>query len=469
MNRTSLCAPLALLTALGSPALAQTNFPEVEPNGVRTEATLVNGIAAGDTITGASTGTLVVTNSTAANTVDMFRVKTAPLPLAIYKHTLTLTSAVSGHSPTLRGLQQANGVISATDATLQPAALNLSLARTNSWYGFGRQEELYYRVAGTVSTTANYVATLSTTPISPVVVAGTFSTGNIQVTTVAQGHTSDTEIFVYDANLDPVALGHNDDLIGGVGSVSDLSVPLAPGTYYVAVADWNTANNQSDANPTEGSDDGNLLDFPNALANGTLVQNVNVSFAISDGTNTTAVPATKGGVHEIVWAVFTVVPASTPSTAFCSGDAVGTTCLGCGNNGFAGRGCANSSFPAGALLSSLGIAGVSAGTDTLVLTATGIPGPGLFFQGSGLAASPISFGDGMLCAAVGIIRMGVVFPTSGSASYPGGLTPNPIHVAGGPLNAGDTRHYQCWYRDAVAFCTASTFNTSNGVTLTWVP
>ncbi|MDZ4773347.1 MAG: hypothetical protein SGI72_09470 [Planctomycetota bacterium] len=153
--------------------------------------------------------------------------------------------------------------------------------------------------------------------------------------------------------------------------------------------------------------------------------------------------------------------------AFCSGDTVGTTCLACGNNGTAGRGCANSSFANGAELVASGASSLSG--DTLVLTANDIPGPGLFFQANALAGSPIPFGDGMLCAAVGIQRMGVVFPVVGSASYPGGLTPNPMSIAGAPISAGNVKHYQVWYRDSVAFCTASTFNTTNGVSVTWNP
>jgi hypothetical protein len=83
--------------------------------------------------------------------------------------------------------------------------------------------------------------------------------------------------------------------------------------------------------------------------------------------------------------------------------------------------------------------------------------------------SPITFGDGMLCAAVGIIRLGVVFPTAGVASYPGGITPSPISVAGAPIAATDVKHYQCWYRDAAPFCGTDTFNLTQGVTLTWLP
>ncbi len=160
-------------------------------------------------------------------------------------------------------------------------------------------------------------------------------------------------------------------------------------------------------------------------------------------------------------------PCSTPFTVFCDGSAIGTTCVACGNNGVANKGCANSVFPGGTQLVSGGIASV--GVDTMTLTTSDMTGPGLFFQSSGLAPTPIGFGDGMLCAAVGILRLGVVFPIAGSATYPGGLTPNPISIGGGPIAAGDTKHYQCWYRDAAVFCTASTFNTSNGVTVVWVP
>jgi len=32
---------------------------------------------------------------------------------------------------------------------------------------------------------------------------------------------------------------------------------------------------------------------------------------------------------------------------------------------------------------------------------------------------------------------------------------------------GSLRHYQVWYLNAAAFCTASTFNLTNGVSVTW--
>ena len=169
-------------------------------------------------------------------------------------------------------------------------------------------------------------------------------------------------------------------------------------------------------------------------------------------------------------------PCGPPTIIECVGDTpVLCPCTGAGgsgipNPGAAGNGCANSSFAAGANLSATGQALDNAG-DTLVLTCSNMPGPGLFFQSNGLAGPVVNFNDGVLCAAVGIIRMGVVFPTAGVASYPGGLTPAPIHIAGGPvLTPTPLKHYQCWYRDITpGFCNVPGHNMSNGLGITWTP
>jgi hypothetical protein len=155
--------------------------------------------------------------------------------------------------------------------------------------------------------------------------------------------------------------------------------------------------------------------------------------------------------------------------SYCFGDGSGTACP-CANNGVSGNGCASSSFASGANLSSSGIAGASAGTDSLILTTTNIPGPGLFFQGTSQSGGGFgtAFGDGLLCAGGTITRLGIVVPVGNSASYPDGPTPSPIHVAGA-TTAGDVRHYQCWYRDAGTFCTSAVFNTTNGIRVTWGP
>jgi hypothetical protein len=195
----------------------------------------------------------------------------------------------------------------------------------------------------------------------------------------------------------------------------------------------------------------------------------NITAITNDGSALCGVGVNGGAGHAGGWVI--VFPDELPNgTPFCSGDGSGTACP-CANAGGPDRGCASSSAPLGAKLSGTGVSSVTPASDSLVLTASDVAGPGLFFQGSAQMAggSGVTFGDGLLCAGGTILRMGVVFPTAGSASYPGGLTPNPIHVAGGPLVAGDVRHYQCWYRDAAAFCSAATYNLTQGLTVTWTP
>jgi hypothetical protein len=156
------------------------------------------------------------------------------------------------------------------------------------------------------------------------------------------------------------------------------------------------------------------------------------------------------------------------SQPFCFGDGTATACP-CGNASAAGAqaGCVNS----GAVAARLADGGdASIANDTLVLTATDVPGPALFFQGSTKAAGGLgtAFGDGLLCLAGTITRLGVVFPTGTTAVYPGGTTPAAVHVAG-MTAAGDTRHYQAWYRDAAAYCSPATFDLTQGLSVSWAP
>jgi hypothetical protein len=78
----------------------------------------------------------------------------------------------------------------------------------------------------------------------------------------------------------------------------------------------------------------------------------------------------------------------------------------------------------------------------------------------------VVFGDGLRCAAGTITRLATKPVLSGSATYPAGSDPS-VSVRGLLPPAGGTRHYQVWYRNAAAFCTLSTFNLTNGLTVTW--
>jgi hypothetical protein len=265
-------------------------------------------LTAGDSISGTTTGTSTTVAGLAS--ADYFRVKTAPLPLAIYRHRLVITTGgTSGHTGTIRGLNQINGnpnTPGTTDSTFQTSATTTAPPRMNQWYGFGKEEEIYYRVTGTVSTTATYSATLETLEIIPQDL-GNFQPGNITLNFQGQGHATDTDMWVYDGNLDAIP-GYGNDDAGAVGMPSILTRSYAPGTYYFMVSRFESANNlvspEDDLFQT-----GLLLDFPNAAIHGSsTAAGFNVGFAVTDSAGTTAFPANTGGAYNLYWAKFTVVP-----------------------------------------------------------------------------------------------------------------------------------------------------------------
>ncbi len=156
------------------------------------------------------------------------------------------------------------------------------------------------------------------------------------------------------------------------------------------------------------------------------------------------------------------------ATTECAGDGSGTACP-CGNNGAAGRGCANSVNASGALLVASGTASVA--NDSLVLTSSGTPNSTvLFLQGVSAqnAGAGVLFGDGLLCAGVPTIRLGAKHAVGGSAQFPQFGDPS-ISVKGQLPMIGGSRVYQAWYRDNTPFCNASTYNLSNAVSVLWMP
>ena len=153
---------------------------------------------------------------------------------------------------------------------------------------------------------------------------------------------------------------------------------------------------------------------------------------------------------------------SGPGTVFCTGDGSATVCP-CGNVSAFGEGCANGSG-SGAVLSVSGVASV--GASSVVLSGRQLIGsqPGLYFQGNNAVAggAGIPFGDGLRCAGGGVIRLQVRFAAADGTSE----TNIDIAQKGGVV-AGDTKHYQCWYRDPNTSPCGTAFNLTNGYELTW--
>jgi hypothetical protein len=163
-----------------------------------------------------------------------------------------------------------------------------------------------------------------------------------------------------------------------------------------------------------------------------------------------------------VFGTFTITPSSAGS-AYCFGDGSGTPCP-CGNGGASGNGCASSVNASGANLSATGSATIA--SDTLVLRGSGMPNSSaLYFQGT-TRISP-AFGDGIRCAGGAVIRLGTKSNVAGASTYPSGADAT-VSVRG-LVAAGNVRDYQCWYRNAAAFCSPSTFNLTNGLEVAWGP
>ena len=152
----------------------------------------------------------------------------------------------------------------------------------------------------------------------------------------------------------------------------------------------------------------------------------------------------------------------------CFGDGSSGTSCPCSNNGAPGRGCGHSGLAIGAILT--GINAATLGNDTFVLNAQDMPNGGtLYFQGTaspGFGAGTV-FGDGLLCLAGTIVRLGVKFNAGGNSSYP--QVGDPSITTQGGITDQSTRYYQAWYRDAApGFCTSATYNLTNALRVTWL-
>ncbi|MBK7875770.1 MAG: immunoglobulin domain-containing protein [Planctomycetes bacterium] len=136
----------------------------------------------------------------------------------------------------------------------------------------------------------------------------------------------------------------------------------------------------------------------------------------------------------------------------------------CGNSGDPGRGCANSTNPAGALLTGTG----EPSLDTLILHGSGMPASSACIYLQGDLVTNLVFGDGVRCAGGNLIRLRTRTNVAGASDFP--LPGDPSVATRGLVTPGSgvVRSYQTYYRNAAStFCLPATFNVTNGVRLTW--
>lgn len=309
-----------IIAGVGACACAHAfDFFESEPNDSKAQANIISMMMAGDRIIGNST-------SASGTGLDYFLVSTAPEVLGIYRYRLIIDSQTAGHTGTIRGLNQIGaaagpwpgpvGTAGTTDTTFQTSSTTTNPPRFNQWYGFGKQEQIYYRVAGTTSTTADYQVTLERSVVTPIDI-GTYQPGSIVISAFGQGHTTDTDLWVYDNNLDAIPGYGNDDKSafsdyrGGTTNTSlqsHLERTYAPGRYYIAISNFQMANNMG--SPCDDNfRTGTMMDFANSVANGSTTTNLPMTFTVTDSVGgTLQVANTKVGPYDVNWFTFNVVP-----------------------------------------------------------------------------------------------------------------------------------------------------------------
>jgi len=212
------------LTATGALALfvsaghAQTTYPETEPNENRDQANGPFVLNPGDMLTGESHGVQVGGGIFANGSLDYFRLQPAAASLGIYRNTLTVSAPAPCTIVTV-GFGQIDGVMNYRGSPGESNGLITSGGATGStpantavWYGFGRSEAINLRIQNNSTTsTNNYTATYGVTQVTPTDL-GTLPGGLITITTVGQGHVTNTAMWLYDSALNSIPGAGNDDV-----------------------------------------------------------------------------------------------------------------------------------------------------------------------------------------------------------------------------------------------------------------
>ena len=170
-------------------------------------------------------------------------------------------------------------------------------------------------------------------------------------------------------------------------------------------------------------------------------------------------------VYTGVVGAMTVLDASactgSPYTSFCDGSDGTLAGCPCGNAGGEATGCDNPQGTGGVRLAV--IAQETGAQNRATLEGGGFPTgstpTSIVIRSETLEPTPVTFGDGLLCVGVPIVRLAPGFATDGVS----------MHVIGhGAMAGSGSFYYQLWYRSTPAmFCSPDAFNLSNGTAISW--
>lgn len=311
---------------------------EAEPNDAKPAADTFT-LVPNQQIAGTTTG---VASNGQVESADYFLIQTTAAASGIYRHRLVLRSDIPGHFVTLRGLSQTTLPLGTwpcglgmpepgSDENIQSASIDGN-DRVNTWYGFGKQEQLYLRVEGRgmgPATTAPYVATLETQAVTPTDI-GSFQQGTVTIDTIGPTVGPDTGLRIFNQSFEPVPGYSNDGVsIESGGGLSEreasyLHRTYQPGTYYLAVS--NFMNNTNIGYPCDDAAFDPLFqtlvngvtDYANVVValrpseNYVPPTSIDMSFSITDDQGTHVFSA-HIPTQTIAWFKFTVVGAGCPA------------------------------------------------------------------------------------------------------------------------------------------------------------
>lgn len=272
------------------PTETEPNDSKAEANTIQLPGTDREGVMTGNSISASTTG------------IDTYLVKSSSQAPGFYRHRLILTSAIAGHTMTIRGLTQATGgvITPGTDIVVQTSSAGTTPARFVQWYTSGAPADIFVRVTGTASTTADYQLNYEVDAVEPVAGPVALPPGDVTVSTLGQT-TVDTDFWIYDGARTAIPGFGNDDQFGAAAAQSIITREFDPGVYYLAVTNYNFANDQASP-PDDDFRTGNVLDFPGALANSSSSTVTDLDTSIGG----TPVTLTRAGVYDIQFARFTV-------------------------------------------------------------------------------------------------------------------------------------------------------------------
>jgi hypothetical protein len=306
-------------------------------------------MAPGDQIAGASSGQN--TSGGGLGTLDYWQIHPVgsdrnPLPTGfIYKHTLTLNSTGNGGGGNIPALTQRIAAVgtfqfdnhfSSETTTVSDAVSGTGnppfALHQIGWYGFGGATgTIKVRVLGPSNPVSMYTFTLTTVVVTTAtnpalatpMIDGGFQQGGLMTFSTVGETTTDTDMWIFDSNLNPIPGWGSDDVANPIDhSVLQSEVKkdvLTSGFYYIALTDYNL--HTSELTPLGDRFQSKQAYGPTypGIVSGMNVSNspapMDVSFKIIDGLgNTHHYTATKLNSYDVVW---TKIFVNGPATGAC--------------------------------------------------------------------------------------------------------------------------------------------------------